>query len=232
MSMLRLLTISLLVLVFSFFPFQELLLAADGVAVTTKVKGTPELRPSTEKNFKPLSPATVLFDRDFIRTGVRGFLVLVYLDDKSLLKVKANTSLEIRGERQGRGISKKVEMMAGVLKAEISAQRRGDFVISTPTSTASVKGTSFWIVSDPSLGDQLFTLEGSVELLNLISGSVMTVGANQTGISSADGSVQVTATTPENLPEDEEETGEAPKELRIRFRNAEGEERVLILEYN
>ncbi|MEE9166277.1 MAG: FecR family protein [Candidatus Neomarinimicrobiota bacterium] len=210
----------------------EFLLAADGVAVTTKVKGAAERRPAAREEFAPLSPATVLFDRDFVRTGASGFLVMVYLDDKSLLKMKGNTDLEIRGQREGDGISKKIDLMAGILKAEVSEQRKGDFVVSTPTSVASVKGTSFWMASDPTSGDQVMCLDGLVELLNLISGNVVTVGPNETGTSGQDGSLGVNATNPDDLPEDEDETGDGLKELRIRLRNADGEERDLIINYD
>lgn len=210
----------------------NLLKAVEGVAVTTKIKGTAVLRPSKLKEFSPISPATVLFDRDFIRTRANGFLVMVFLDDKSMLKVKGNTELEIRGKREGSGISKKINMTIGTLKAEISKQRKGDFVVSTPTSVASVKGTSFWIISDPQFGDRVFGLDGLIELLNLISGEIVTVGPGQTGTSNLDGSIGVMATIPQNIPEDEEETSEEIKELRIRFRNADGEEHDLIIEYD
>ncbi|MFQ6616692.1 MAG: FecR domain-containing protein [Fidelibacterota bacterium] len=206
--------------------------SADRVAVGTKVRNAVERRPSGQEEFSALSPGTILFDKDFVRTGADGFLLLVYLDDKSMLKIRGNTDLEIRGERQGEGISKRIDMTAGTLKAEVPKQRKGDFVISTPTSTASVKGTSFWIVSDPEGGDQLFGLAGTVELTNLISGIVVTVGAGQTGFSSPDGSADVVTTSPDDVPEDVEEAGEEMKELRIRFRNEDGEERDLIINYD
>ncbi|MFQ6674174.1 MAG: FecR domain-containing protein [Fidelibacterota bacterium] len=209
-----------------------LLLGADRVAVGTKVREAVERRVEGTDTFSALSPPSILFDGDHIRTGPGAFLVMVYLDDKSMLKVKENSDLEIRGTREGEGISKKVDMTAGTLKAEVSRQRKGDFVISTPTSVASVKGTTFWIISNPVTGDQLFGLEGAVELMNLISGNIVTVGAGETGLSSPDGSVAVSVTVSDDVPEDEEETGEEIKELRIRFKNPDGEERDLIINYD
>lgn len=208
------------------------LAAADRVAVGTKVRNSVERRPGGEEKFKELLPGTILFDRDFVRTGANGFLVLVYLDDKSMLKIKGNSDLEIRGEREGAGISKRVDMTAGTIKAEVAIQRKGDFVISTPTSTASVKGTTFWLVSNTQSGDQLFGLSGLVELTNLISGQVITVGAGQTGMSGIDGTTQIVVTTAGDIPEDVEETGGEMKELRIRFRNQDGEEHELIINYD
>jgi len=214
------------------FTASNFLSAAEGVAVTTKVKGGAEIRPSEETKFKPVSPALVLYDRDFIRTSANGFMVMIYLDDKSMLKVRGNTDFEIRGSREGEGISKKIDMTAGTLKAEVSEQRKGDFVVSTPTSVASVKGTSFWIISDPQAGDLVYGLDGVVELLNLISGESVMVGPDQTGTSNADGSILLAVTIPQDIPEDEEAVSEEIKELRIRFRNADGEEHDLIIEYD
>ena len=224
--------IASIILIVLFFFASGFLAAADGVAVTTKVKGTAEIRPSDDKEFKSILPAMVLFDRDFIRTQANGFIVMVYLDDKSMLKVKGNTNLEIQGKRERGGISKRIDMTGGTLKAEISNQRKGDFVVSTPTSVASVKGTSFWITTDPQLGDKLYGLEGLVELLNLVSGEIITVGPDQTGFSNINGSILLSATIPQDIPEDDEEVGEEIKELRIRFRNADGEEHDLIIEYD
>lgn len=212
--------------------FGNVLSAAGRVAVGTKVRNSVERRPTGEESFQELRPGTIIFDQDFVRTGSDAFLVMVYLDDKSMLKIKENSNLEILAERVAGGISKRIDMTAGTVKAEVPEQRKGEFVISTPTSTASVKGTSFWLISDPESGDQVFGLSGLVELANLISGNVITVGAGQTGFSSLDGSTQVGVTTAGDIPEDVEDTGEETKELRIRFRNQNGEERELIIQYD
>lgn len=206
--------------------------AAGRVAVITKVKGAVEIRSTGKDDYGAVNPGTVLFDGDFIRTGANGFLVLVYLDDKSMLKVKGNTGVEIKGKRTGGGISKKVNMTGGTLKADVSKQRRGDFVVTTPTSVASVKGTSFWMVSTPGSDDQVYGLEGLVELLNQVSGTVVTVGADQTATSSTDGTIGVEPTVAGAVPEDEDEAAAEMKELRIRFQDADGTERILIIKYN
>ena len=184
------------------------MIAAERIAVVTKIKGSVEVRPAGESSFKPLKKGVVLNDRDFVRTGSNGALIIVYLDDKSMLKVKSNSDLEIRGTRSGKGLSKNVDMMAGTLKAGVSKQRKGDFVISTPTSVASVKGTEFWMMSDPLLGDKVIGIEGLVELQNLISGEVANIGADQTGSSTPNGTLSVNTTDPDDIPEDiEEEVG-------------------------
>jgi len=159
---------AILLSIFFLIVLSSSLTAAERVAVVTKVRGSVEVKTSGQTGFASLKKGYVLFDGDFVRTGSNGALIIVYLDDKSLLKVRSNSDMEIRGTRSGVGLSKKVNMITGTLKADVSKQRKGDFVITTPTSVASVKGTKFWMISDPLLGDKVIGIEGLVELQNLI----------------------------------------------------------------
>ena len=64
---------------------------ANKVAVTTKVKGLVEIMPDGKDNFLNLKPGTILADGDKIRTGSSGFTALIFIDDKSTLKLKENS---------------------------------------------------------------------------------------------------------------------------------------------
>lgn len=205
--------------------------AATEVAIATKVAGTVELKGSAEKEFHSITPGRVLKDKDHLKTGQDGFAILVYLDDKSTLKIKENSSIEISGQRGGGGLAKRIDMINGVIKADISSQKKGEFSITTPTSVASVKGTLFWMISNSVEGDQVIGLEGVVEMTNLISGQVMNVQAGQTVTSTPSGDMAVVPTDAGSLPEDQAETQPQINELRIRLRNAEGVEKVLIIQY-
>ena len=48
----------------------------------------------------------------------------------------------ITGQRSARSIAKKINMDVGTVRATVNKQN-SDFVIQTPTSVASVKGTDF-----------------------------------------------------------------------------------------
>ena len=174
----------------------------------------------------------LLNDTDFIRTGANAFAVLIYLDDKSMVKLKGDTNLEIRGKRVGKGLEKNLEITGGTVRAVVSKQRRGEFSVTSPTSVASVKGTSFWMVTNSQTGDAVYNEEGVVQLTNLVSGDVADLLANQTGISTTDGGLSVAATIAANVPVDEDDSGQEPRELRIRFRDSDGTEKVLIIKYN
>ncbi|MEC9456336.1 MAG: hypothetical protein VX537_02810 [Candidatus Neomarinimicrobiota bacterium] len=60
---------------------------ADKIAVATKVKGEVELMKVGEKKFIDLKPGTILDDGDKIRTGRTGFAAVIFIDDKSTLKL-------------------------------------------------------------------------------------------------------------------------------------------------
>ncbi len=207
--------------------------ASQKMAVITKVRGDVEIRPAQEKKFKEKGAiGTILSDGDEIKTGKDGYVVLVFLDDKSQVKLLENCTMLVQGEKSGAGLNKELAMGHGKLKAEVNTQRRGEFKIATPTSVASVKGTDFWVISDEATGDQIIGLSGLVELLNLISGQVTTVGANQTGSSSVDGDVNVNPTNPEDIPSDDSDEGnDNPSQLRIEVQDANGNIKEIIIDY-
>ena len=164
---------------------------ADRIAFTTKVSGQVNLV-NLEKQTLPLKRGTVLNDGDRIETLSDGTTIIMFIDDRSLLRIQNNTTLNIGGQRTGTALDKQIDMQFGKLRAEVSEQRDGNFTISTPISVASVKGTDFWVTSDPVLGDIFLGIEGLVEVQNLISGGVIEVGGGQVGTSEPDGTTEVT----------------------------------------
>ena len=141
------------------------------IAVTTKAKGNVSHRAWNSEDYYNLLPAKSLNDGDHIQTGDDGFGALVYLDDKSMIKIKENTNFDVLGTKNQGQISKRIKISNGTVKASIQKGTEGGFIIETPTSVATVKGTEFWMVTS-SEGDQVFGLEGTVELKNIISGTV------------------------------------------------------------
>ena len=138
------------------------------IAVTTKAKGTVSHRAWDSKDYNNLLPAKSLNDGDHIQTGDDGFGAIVYLDDKSMIKIKENTNFDVLGTKNQGKISKRIKINNGTVKASIQKGEMSGFIIETPTSVATVKGTEFWMVTS-SEGDQVFGLEGTVELKNIIS---------------------------------------------------------------
>ncbi|MCH7886885.1 MAG: FecR domain-containing protein [Candidatus Marinimicrobia bacterium] len=200
-----------------------------GIAVTAKLMGSTELKVSGGEYKPDLKRGKQLNDRDWVRTNSDGYLALMFLDDKSLLKLRENSELEIQAVKSSTGLDKSILMSFGKVKAEISPQSSGEFTITTPTSVASVKGTIFWIIVTLE-GDQIVGIEGTVIVTNKESGETVTVGVGQTATSSSDGTIVVAPTPEGGVPDDPGETDEG-NQIRIRLENADGDSKELIINY-
>ena len=207
------------------------LVYADKIAVATKVKGLVEIMKVGNKEFKNLRPGSILDDGDKIRTGKSGFVAIIFIDDKSTLKIKENSEAVITGRRTTKDISKKINMDGGTIRASITKQNV-DFVIQTPTSVASVKGTDFWMLVDELLGDQVIGIEGQVSLVNTETGQEVMVTTGMTGNSTPDGQIGVSETDVSSIPEDpSDESQEGPSQVKIYLEGPNGEQKVFIIEY-
>ena len=200
------------------------------IAVTTKVKGLVEIMPTGKDNFANLKPGTILSDGDKIRTGSSGFTAIIFIDDKSTLKLKENSEAVITGQRSARSIAKKINLDVGTVRATVNKQN-SDFVIQTPTSVASVKGTDFWMITDPVDGDLVIGLEGLVTLTNNETGAEVDVTEGTSGSSTPDGLVDVEETEESSIPEDPTDQDEQQAEIKIYFEGPNGEQKVMIIEY-
>lgn len=208
-------------------------ISQDKIALILKARGKTSIKRAQGTEFKAgVAVGTPLYSKDQIRTGDDGYAVIVFLDDKTQIKVRENTEMVISGDRKPEAISKQIAMQFGTLKAEVTPLKKGEFTIATPTSVASVKGTVFWVISDPVNGDSFYGVSGSVEVTNNESGATILVGANQTGKSTPNGDTGVETTESGDAPEDEpDEETETINSLRIQFQNSSGETKDLRIDY-
>ncbi|MGY8783207.1 MAG: FecR family protein [Fidelibacterota bacterium] len=206
------------------------LLEANKIAVATKVKGLVEIVPTGKKQFSKLKAGTILSDGDKIRTGTSGYIAIIFIDDKSILKLKGNTEAVITGQRTAASISKKINIDSGTLRATIKKQNT-EFVIQTPTSVASVKGTDFWLLTDPDKGDQVIGLEGIVGLKNIETGQDIDVTQGMSGISTPDGELGIEETVASSIPDDPSESQEGLSQFKIYLEGPNGTQKVMVIEY-
>lgn len=213
-------------------------LAQESVGVIAKSSGATFHKKFNTDDYSPKAVmGTQLKNHDWIKTGKDGFIAVFFLDDKSQLKVKGTSELEILAAVERGKISKTISMDYGTVKANVSNQK-GEFRIATPTSVASVKGTEWWVQTNEN-GDVFIVLDGIVEVENLISGVVQNVGQNQTANSNADGSVDVQETKSGDIPDDPDDTtgnrddSSTIHELKIRLTNPESNsDKYIIIEYS
>ena len=203
---------------------------SNKIAVATKVKGIAEIMKVGKKDFNNLRAGSILEDGDKIRTGKSGFVAIIFIDDKSMLKIKEDSEAVITGRKTTKDISKKINIDGGTIRASITKQNV-DFVIQTPTSVASVKGTDFWLLSDPISGDEVIGLDGIVNLTNNETGEEVDVTEGNSGISNPDGSVGIEETDPNSIPDDPSDDQEGPSQIRIYLDGPNGEQKVIVIDY-
>ena len=204
---------------------------AQPIAIATKAMGTVEINKNAQPGYISLKAGTILEDGDGIRTGSDGFVLLIFIDDKSQLKVKGDSEVTISGKKIASAISKNVRMDNGTVRAQVNKQRKGEFVIQSTTSVASVKGTDFWFIANSEAGDMVIGLEGIVDLFNVISGLNVDVTAGNTGTSDSNGNIDVNETNQNTIPEDPTE-GDEPvgDQIEIEFEGPNGEIKKLIID--
>ena len=209
-----------------------LLMGSSKIAVAIKVKGKVSIIPAETKVKKPLKPGTPLSDQDEIMTAKGSFAALMYLDDKSVVKMMGNSDLVIAGNRSSAGINKSLDISYGKITANIVQQKGREFHIATLTSVASVKGTELAITSDPAMGDSFMLLEGLIEVTNSITGESTEVSPGETAVSTPEGSLDVHETTTDDMAGFEEAEMEIPtQELRFEVEDADGNIKEIIIQY-
>ena len=212
--------------------FSSPFLFATKVAVAIKIAGSVLLYHEGSGNKQTLKPGSPLKSHDKIVTGKNGYALIMYLDDKTTLKILKNSTLEILGDRSGRTINKSIDIKYGKVAANVKPQNGKDFTISTPTSVASVKGTEFAVSSDPSTGDSFTLLEGLIEVTNSVTGQSTDVQEGETAISTPEGSLDVSQTTEEDLDNFEDANIEMPaQELKFELEDEEGNIKKIIIKF-
>ena len=204
---------------------------AQRIAIATKAIGTVEINKKAQPGYNSLKAGTILEDGDGIRTGSDGFVLIIFIDDKSQLKVKGDSELTISGKKIASAISKNVRMDNGTVRAQVNKQRKGEFVIQSTTSVASVKGTDFWFIANSEDGDMVIGLEGIVDLFNAVSGLNVDVTSGNTGTSDGNGNIDVIETDQNTIPEDPTD-GDEPvgDQIEIEFEGPNGEIKKLIID--
>ena len=149
----------------------------------------------------PGKPGLAINNGDAIKVGEEGFAVAIFIDDKSVVKIREKTQFEFIESSNSRTL----DVEQGTIFNDIKKEgRTKTFRVETPVSVASVKGTEFAVVSNPSGVDQIFCATGQLDVQNLISGQTVAVSAGEKAISNAMGSVMELPFTPDDYPADPE----------------------------
>ncbi len=186
--------------------------SAESIARVMKTAGEVMLkRMGTGEFTEAATPGAAINNGDALSVGEAGFAVVVFIDDRSLVKVKEKTEFEFLDTDATRTL--KIEN--GTLLNKVATQgRTKTFRIETPTSVASVKGTEFAAIVNTMYGvDQFLGQSGMFEVLNLISQQVVNVAAGQKAISNNAGALIQAPSGPSEYPEDPETETEPEPEV-------------------
>tara|TARA_B100001741_G_scaffold87533_1_gene71457 strand:- start:316 stop:987 length:672 start_codon:yes stop_codon:yes gene_type:complete len=206
--------------------------ASSKVAIAIKTKGDVSIIHKGLNTAQALKPGSPLSDQDKIRTGKNGFVAIMYLDDKTVLKMLGNSDMTILGQRSGVKINKSIDIKYGRIAAAVTPQKGKEFMIATPTSVASVKGTELAIDSDPSTGDSFTLIEGLIEVTNNLTGETTEVQQGETAVSTPEGSLEVNNTTQGDLEGFEEADMQvSTQELRFEVEDENGNTKEIIIKF-
>ena len=175
---------------------------SDVIARLIKVEGKVFFKRLGMETFsEKAKPGAAIINGDQIKIGDEGYAAVIYIDDRSIIKIKENTKFSFMDSPNTRTI----DLVHGTLLNKINKEKRTkSFRIQTPVSVASVKGTEFAAIVSQKGIEQFVCKEGSFEVLNMISGQTVNVGPGQKAFSNATGDLVQAVASPKDYPQDPE----------------------------
>ncbi len=146
----------------------EALKSVAASAVLTFMEGEVSYRrPQQNPAFVAARPNLVLRSGDEIKTGRNGRAELV-LDNRSVLRLDANSQLRIEELQRAGGYQAKFEFAVGSLWTRISKlfQQKPQIDVEFPTAIAGVQGTTYRSVVAPDSSTTVRVYDGAVEVRN------------------------------------------------------------------
>ena len=198
--------------------------AQDVIAFFGAVKGEVIVTRANPGKTEPAKIGMFLHPGDGIKTGADSYTSIIFQDDGSRVKLDPNTSLTLQATRKQKKLSKKMSLGAGKMWAKVSKKRGTDFQVTTPTSVASVKGTSFGLEEKPFPETILWVLSDQVELSNGL--QTIIVNQGQKAVSTADG---IIVGTIGDAGCDLVDQGE--HKIRMQFEDSSGNTKDLVIEF-
>lgn len=195
------------------------------VALILKTKGKVELNKLKRIGWIQAIRGARINSGEIIRTGDHSLAALIFTDDKTLLKVRSNSNVTIKGKREKNRIAKTIALNIGELWSKVTRQDT-KMRVETPSGVATVKGTEFNCLY---INNNFFVycFEGLIELANEF--GTLLLGDNQTAR-------MVLGSGPEYYegnPADIFDLGrdEEGIKIEIEFEDEEGNKKKLILEF-
>lgn len=174
-----------------------------------------------------------LYSGDTLSTEKEGFALVVFMDE-SIAKVKPSSFLVLYGEsdKSSKNMLTRLNLEKGEIHLTVAPQGTNDFEVATSRSLASVKGTRF---GSKSTGFY-WVDEGQVDVTAMNSGETVSLFKNMFAqVDNAGNNIETGSLTEEeiqNLNEgyDEVDNELIQKQIKLRFRDANGQIREVIID--
>lgn len=133
------------------------------VGVTKKIIRVVEHKITGEDNWKEIEKQVEpLYNGDEVRTHKRS-LAIVQFSDGAILRVRPLSLLHVYGEKKQRKLDKNIEITEGSVNFDYpKGDDNGEMTFTTPTSVASIRGTTGLIVVGKGKESTFFLLSGSM----------------------------------------------------------------------
>lgn len=137
---------------------------SQDIALILKTIGTVEVNAGQDGDWMLAKRGMRLSSGHVIRTGDKSLAAIVFTDDKSLIKIRANSEITIKGTREEKRVTRSIFMRLGDLWAKVT--KGNPFQVETPSGVAAVKGTEFYVLVGDLGGMFVFCRDGLIELLH------------------------------------------------------------------
>jgi hypothetical protein len=206
------------------------------LAIVRRFRPSVIVRESAEPEWVEARLAQQLFDRDTLRTENDGYAV-VQLVDNSLIRVRPNSMLVIRGETNDRGgLNSRINVDRGSISLSVTG-RQSEYEVGTQTAVAAVKGTEFRTTVNPDGSTTFLLFSGEITVRALQSGELINLRPrNQATVDPSGNRIQRERLSRRNIQseqaqEQQLEQATAPSILRIRLVSPDGDIREIEIPY-
>ena len=206
-----------------FFIFTLSVLSAETIGRVMKANGDVFIKPIGSGSYSvTVKPGQAVSNGDAIRVGEASFAVVIFLDDKSVVKVRENTDFQFVETSNTRSL---IIDQGTTLHNVNKDGRKKAYRVETPVSVASVKGTEFSAFHDAVAGvDKFVGKSGNFEVFNTISGMTVNVGPGQKAVSNALGQLIPAPAQPGDYPEDPDGDTQDQQEQQEDIEDTQGQQ--------
>lgn len=194
-------------------------------------------RKSPEIDWKRAKIGDLLNSGDVVKTG-RASFSLVRFYDNSVLRIRELSEVTVYADRDRENYHRNIQVDEGSVGFDVRKKDTDRFEFSTPTSVASIRGSTGIMAVSPDGPDVLLMATGSALLRNLISGEEIEVNGGEIAFSYQDGTLEKRDITQEDLDRYGNPGDDSPSyidrqqhTIEIRTIDEDGNPRTIIIEY-